>query len=404
MKSLRAPALIGLLDARIFFAFYAFAPLQVKIRRKPEGNWKVLSSIGTVRKFEFYDPFCSDMNRINRKILSVIAIVAFFVVLRCSATAQSPQTTPLTSREVVALVYELPKHPERRDEIVDEIRKRGIGFPLTDGMRSLVASKSGSDALLRRTIEEAERRRVNPAASARPPEAEGNALLERTREATLAAAAAMPDFLVKQLIKRSVAYGTTNNWMTQDNLTIAVGYRANQGEQYKLLAINGIPSGPDVKESNSYSKYVGGASSTGVEYISALKDLFKPGSQTEFKLADTDLIRGRRTLVYEYELKLPFSQLTLSAGAASANAGSRGRIWIDREANRVLRFEQIATEIPRDFPIIAASSLIDYDWVTIADNKYLLPTNSEVLLTNVNTRMTLQSRNEIRFRGAEGDR
>ena len=129
-----------------------------------------------------------------------------------------------------------------------------------------------------------------------------------------------------------------------------------------------------------------------MEYISALADLFKPGSQTEFKLADTDLIRGRRTLVYEYELKLPFSQLTLSAGAASANAGSRGRIWIDREANRVLRFEQIATEIPRDFPIIAASSLI-------ADNKYLLPTNSEVLLTNVNTRMTLQSRNEIRFRG-----
>ena len=179
----------------------------------------------------------------------------------------------------MALVYQLPKHPERRDEIVDEIRKRGIGFPLTDGMRSLVASKSGSDALLRRTLEEAERRRVNPTASARPPEAEGNALLERTRAATLAAADAMPDFIVKQLIKRSVAYGSTNNWLPQDNLTIAVGYRANQGEQYKVLAINGIPSGPEVKESRNYSKYVGGASSTGVEYISALADLFKPESE-----------------------------------------------------------------------------------------------------------------------------
>jgi hypothetical protein len=331
-------------------------------------------------------------------ILSVIAIAAFVVVLRFNATAQS-KPTPLTSREVVALVYELPRHPERHDEIVDEIRKRGIGFPLTDGMRSLVASKSGSDAVLRRTLEEAERRRVNPTASARPPEAEGNALLEKTREATLAAAAAMPDFIVKQLIKRSVAYGTTNNWLAQDNLTIAVGYRANQGEQYKLLAINGIPSGPDVKESHNYSKYVGGASSTGVEYISALADVFKPESSTEFKLADTDQIRGRRTLVYEYEIKLPFSQLTLSSGDASANAGSRGRLWIDREDNRVLRFEQIATEIPRDFPITAASTIIDYDWVIIGENKYLLPTNSQVLLTNVNSRMTLQSRNEIRFRG-----
>jgi len=343
------------------------------------------------------------MNRINKKFPPVAVIFAFVFLWTFSVIAQPSQSqsasTPLTSREVVALVYQLPKHPERRDEIVDEIRKRGIAFPLTDGMRSVVASKSGNDVLLRRTLEEAERRRVNPTASARPPEAEGNALLERTRAATLAAADAMPDFIVKQLIKRSVAYGSTNNWLAQDNLTIAVGYRANQGEQYKVLAINGIPSGPEVKESRNYSKYVGGASSSGVEYISALADLFKPESRTEFKLADTDLIRGRRTLVYEYEIKKPFSQLTLSAGDASANAGSRGRLWIDREANRVLRFEQIATEIPGDFPITAASNVIDYDWVTIGENKYLLPTNSEVLLTNVNPRMTLQSRNEIRFRG-----
>ena len=331
----------------------------------------------------------------NRTLIKLL----LFVVVLCPALGKAQSTTPLSNRELVALVYELPKHPERRDEIVDEIRKRGIGFPLTNGMRSLVASKSGSDALLRRTLEEAERRRVNPTASARPPEAEGNALLERTRAATLAAADAMPDFIVKQLIKRSVAYGSTNNWLPQDNLTIAVGYRANQGEQYKVLAINGIPSGPEVKESRNYSKYVGGASSTGVEYISALADLFKPESRTEFKIADTDLIRGRRTLVYEYEIKRPFSQLTLSSGDASANAGSRGRLWIDRETNRVLRFEQIATEIPGDFPITAASSIIDYDWVTIGENKYLLPTNSEILLTNVNRSMTLQSRNEIRFRG-----
>src|SRR5688572_24400934 len=334
------------------------------------------------------------MNRINKKFLPVAIIFAFLLVWTLSAIAQSslsqPVFTPITNRELVALVYQLPKHPERRDEIVNEIRKRGIGFPLTDGMRSLVASKSGSDALLRRTLEEAERRRVNPTASARPPEAEANALLESTRTATLAAANAMPDFLVKQLIKRSVAYGSTNNWLAQDNLTIAVGYRANQGEQYKLLAINGIPSGPEVQESRNYSKYVGGASSSGVEYISALADLFKPESRTEFKLADTDLIRSRRTLVYEYEISKPYSKLTLSAGDSSTGAGSRGRVWIDRETNRVLRFEQIATEIQGDFPIRAARTVIDYDWVTIGENKYLLPTNSEVLLTRVDPQSTIQ--------------
>ena len=95
-----------------------------------------------------------------------------------------------------------------RDDLVEQIRKRGIGFPLTDGMRSLVATKSGNDSVLRRTLEEAERRRVNPKASTLPSETEGQELLERTRNVTLAAANAMPDFLVKQIIKRSVAYGT----------------------------------------------------------------------------------------------------------------------------------------------------------------------------------------------------
>jgi len=181
----------------------------------------------------------------SRKIIKLFLLVV--AVCPSFANAQAPQS-PLTSREVVALVYQLPRHPELRDEIVAEIRKRGIGFPLTDGMRSLVATKSGSDALLRRTLEEAERRRVNPTASARPPDAEANELLDRTRTATLGAAAAMPDFIVKQLIRRSRAYGTTSNWLPQDNLTIAVAYRANLGEQYKVLAVNGIPLSQEAKE------------------------------------------------------------------------------------------------------------------------------------------------------------
>ena len=173
--------------------------------------------------------------------------ILLFILLLSSVSVFAQDTRPLTSQEIVSRLYQLQRNPDARDEIVEEIRKRGIGFPLTDGMRSLVATKSGNDALLRRTLEEAERRRVNPAASALPSETEGNELLERTRNVTLAAANAMPDFLVKQIIKRSVAYGTTANWIPQDNLTVAVGYRANQGEEYKLLTVNGMPAPDDAK-------------------------------------------------------------------------------------------------------------------------------------------------------------
>lgn len=314
-------------------------------------------------------------------------------------SSQSSQS-PLTSREIVTLVYQLPRRPDLRDEIVAEIRKRGIAFPLTDGIRSVVATKSGNDALLRRTLEEAERRRANPTAAALPSAAEANDLLERTRVATLAAAEAMPDFIVKQLIRRSRAYGTTNNWIPQDNLTIAVGYRANIGEEYKVLAVNGIPLSREARQTRDYSKDVdAGATSSGVEYISAVAAVFSPQSKSTFTVVDTDTVRGRKALVYEYEVKKPNSQLTLRAGdMPPVAAGSRGRIWLDRETNRVLRFEQIATEVPFDYPITAASSIIDYDWVTIGEQKYMLPTHSEILMTQTNKGMTVQSRNEIRFR------
>lgn len=318
----------------------------------------------------------------------------------CSLAVQAQNTNkPLSSKELVSRLHELPKHPELRDSFVEDIRSRGIDFPLTSGLRSLVATKSGNDPILRRTLEEADRRRLNPAASALPPTIEASELLDKAREATLAAAEAMPDFIVKQLIRRTVAYGKTNNWIPQDNLAIAVSYRANVGEEYKILSVNGRPLA-DAKEGKDYSKYVGGASSSGVEYISALADMFRPKSLTNFKAVDTDTLNGRRTVIFEYEIALANSTLTLTANKAeTVTVGSRGRVWIDRESNRVVRFEQIATEISSGFPITAANSLIDYDWITIGENKFMLPVHSEILMSMVNRGQALQSRNEIRFRG-----
>lgn len=341
------------------------------------------------------------MNRSFRPVQLLLIALSLTSFITTATPAQDSQPeTPMTSQELVRLVYQLPKHPEQRDEIVAEIRKRGIGFPLTDGMRSLVATKSASDALLRRTLEEAERRRANPKTEALPSEAEANELLRLTTNVTLAASGAMPDFIVRQLIKRSVAFGTTSNWLPQDTLTIGVSYRATSGEEYKVLTVNGMPPGTEAKEGSEYGDTVGGASSTG-EYVTGLANLFKEESRTAFKMVDTDVLRGQRTIVYEYEVDLPYSSLILKAAKeASARVASHGRVWIDREQYRVLRFEQIASQIPRDFPIRAASSVIDYDWVKINERPYLLPSHAEILISSLyKDGQLVQSRNDIRFRG-----
>src|SRR5829696_3207288 len=84
------------------------------------------------------------------RITKLAFIFAAILWLTIPATAQDAK--PLTNQEFVKLLYELPRSPEMRDDLIEQIRRRGIGFPLTDGMRSLVATKSGSDALLRRTL------------------------------------------------------------------------------------------------------------------------------------------------------------------------------------------------------------------------------------------------------------
>jgi len=329
-------------------------------------------------------------------LLSILTLCVASAIYGQTDNTPFPQPTelqhgpPLTNQEFVRLLYQLPGHPEERDKLIDEVRKRGIAFPVTSGLQSLVATKSGNDALLRHTLEEADRRRANPAAAALPPSAEAMELLARTRKATLGAAEKMPDYLVKEQIVRYVSYGNTKNWLPDDHLTVAVSYRQSAGEDYKLLSINGVPP----SENQDYEKKLGGTTSTG-EYVSVLRELFSPESRAEFNMVDTDTLRERRTIIYEYEVKREFSHSTLTWGDRSSAplhtiAGYRGRIWVDREQNRILRFEEISAEIEPGFPITAASQVIDYDWVMI---------NQQQHLTDRGHGQTIQTRNDILFRG-----
>ena len=142
------------------------------------------------------------MNRMIRILfLSVLAV--FLGSLSSPVHAQTdnspfpslqtePQTKapPLTNQEFVRMLYQLPANPSMRERLVQDLRTRGINFQVTEGLRSLVATKSGNDSLLRHTLEEAERRRANPTSTTArlPSMAEATELLERTRKATLGAA------------------------------------------------------------------------------------------------------------------------------------------------------------------------------------------------------------------------
>lgn len=322
----------------------------------------------------------------------------FLTVLAFSITAFSQQK-PLTQAEYVKMLYSLQKNPAGKADIVDALRRRGIAFTLTDGVRGLTRSKGGNDDELKRALEEAERRRQNPEASKLPAPTETAGFIEKARAKAFEVVEEMPDFVVKQLITRADAYAGTGNWRPYDTLVIAVSYSTEKGEQYRVLAKNGAP----VQDSVVASSYNGldGATSGG-EFVEDLAKIFKPESKTRFDLLTTDVIRGRRTLVYDYVINIENNK---NGGVGlkgpiyqSTPAGEKGRIWIDRDTFRVLRIDYQLTDIAPTFPVKAVTKSIDYDMVEIAGEKYLLPIVSDFRGTVQGGDKLFENRNVIRFR------
>ena len=321
------------------------------------------------------------------------------LLIASAVTAVIAQPGPLTQAEYVKMLYAVEKDRSVKADVVDALRTRGIAFPVTDGLRSLTRSKGANDEELKRALDEADRRRKDPVGTKPPAPAEAAEILEKTRENTRNVVEEMPDFVVKQLITRSEAYAGTGNWRPYDNLVIAVSFSAEKGEQYRVMAKNGAPV-TDTATASSYSGLDGATS--GGEFVEDLAKIFKPESKTHFAVLTTDVIRGRRTVVYEYQIEI---QNNKNGGVglkgpvySSSPAGEKGRIWIDRDSHRVLRIEYVLTDITPSFPVKAVSKTIDYEMVDIAGEKYLMPTLSDFRGTVESSGKRFESRNVIRFR------
>ena len=326
------------------------------------------------------------------------SVFVLFLIFSFSLTSFA-QEKPLTQTEFVKMLYGLQSDPRGKSEIVDALRRRGIAFPLTDGIRSLARSKGSNDEELKRALEEAERRRKDPEGSKLPPTGEATAFIEKARGKALEAVEEMPDFVVKQLITRSEAFAGTGNFRPYDNLVIAVSYSDDKGEQYRVLMKNGEPVMDPVTQ-RSYSGLDGATS--GGEFVEDLRKIFKPESKTHFEIITTDVVRGRRTFVYDYVINIENNK---DGGVGlkgpvyqSSPAGEKGRVWLDRETARVLRVDYQLTDIAPSFPVKSVTKSIDYDMVEIAGDKYLLPIISDFRGIVQGGARRFEQRNLIRFR------
>jgi hypothetical protein len=340
------------------------------------------------------------------KLSTLIAIILFVTGSVVFARSSQAQGAPLTRQEVLSQLKDAEAHHKSQADLVAEINQRGVDF-FADKKFLAELQQLGARSFLLKAVELAgndpgKPQVADPTIQNQASEPENREamlaklpLLDQAREHALDFAEELPNFIVTQDVTRYSREPGHRDWHLDDRLEIELTYRIGKGEDFNLLRINGKPA------TQTYSE-IGGSISTG-EFGSMLSALFAPQSKTQFKEVKHESFRGRPTVVYDFTVKRAnsLSSLTDRTSGKKVIAGYSGSVWIDTETKRVLRIESSNDEIPAGFPITLSEAAVEYDWTTIAGERYFLPIHAEVLLgvdaQKFYTRNVIEFRNYRRF-------
>jgi hypothetical protein len=216
--------------------------------------------------------------------------------------------------------------------------------------------------------------RVWPGDMAPPDDADAPPLrdefLAKAREVSLAFSETLPNYLCRQTTIRFESRTRKPNWIPLDVVTADLVYEDGK-ESYRNIRINDKPLKKGAVEPP-------GTWSTG-EFASTLLDLFSPATAADFRGVGDSTAAGRPAVVYDFQVDQPHSHWRVSVGPETAYPAYRGSLWIDKETYRVLRIEMQSVMLPAEFPLDKIEWAVDYDFVRIGGQFYLLPVHAENL-------------------------
>ncbi len=341
---------------------------------------------------------------------TTILIAVLLLSARTFAGVESAQeaTAPMGKQEILSMLKQSETREPSQADIATEVNRRGIAFSLDEETRSELR-RAGARSFLLDAIDRAGRNEGRPLVSdpqildeeakvrAQADAAAKLPLLEQARVHALQFAEELPNFIVTQTVTRYLQTPDTRDWQLQDKLEVELSYRIGKGEVFKLLRVN------DATTRQSYEE-LAGSTSTG-EFGSMLAGLFRPDTRAEFREVKRETFRGRATVVFDFKVRRANSRTQIGDKDSGKKtvAGYSGSVWIDTETKRVLRMEDSADEIPAGFPVSLSENAVEYDWATIAGERYLLPIRAEVLMgrdsQKVYTRNVIEFRDYRKFEG-----
>jgi hypothetical protein len=234
--------------------------------------------------------------------------------------------------------------------------------------------------------------RVESTQTAARPEDDAAELIERARKAAFEFNDKLPDFICDQVVRRFESKSLKPDWKLKDRIQVELTYAGGR-EDYRNVRVNG-------KRLKKGSPEDSGTWSTG-EFGTVLVDIVASNTDATFKPRKQDSVAaGMKARVFDFSVLQPNSHWTIRLGRAVKPA-YQGSLWIELETARVLRIEMNTHQLPADYEVDKVEMTVDYGWVAISGQKYLLPIDSEVLSCETHsfncTRNSMEFRNYRKF-------
>jgi VWFA-related protein len=225
-----------------------------------------------------------------------------------------------------------------------------------------------------------------------PPDPEEIAkLIEDARSRAVSYMDSLPNFMCVEVTNRSIDTSGAGNWKHRDTIAELLRYR-DKAETHTMLELNGQASSAD-RDALLKEK---GSTLSGGELGGVLKAVFAPSAKAEFHWKETDALGSGTVQVFDYEVaKLNSMFSVVGSNNQQIMVGFRGQVFVDTATHSVRRISLQAEDIPKGFPTQATVMGVDYDYVSINGQDFLMPVSAELRVRQSHRQAVL---NTIEFR------
>jgi hypothetical protein len=283
----------------------------------------------------------------------------------------------MTDRELAGYLSKVKLTDRLDDRAIEELQGAGGIGPKT--MEALRGLRDRSQSLAAAKLPPPE---PKPVPIPPPSSQEQAAIITEVREYALNYSKTLPDFICTQVTRRYAApapgtryggpAGSDPSWQSLDTLTIKLSY-FEQKEDYKLILVNNTMTTQDYKT-------LGGSTTTG-DFGSMMKEIFEPGTQAHFEWDHWGTLRGRRVMAFAYRVDQSRSQWHIVWDKKiDIVPAYHGLVYVDKETHEVMRVTLDADNLPYDFPIRRAGTVLDYDFQQLSGKTFLLPLKSTTIM------------------------